>query len=253
MIKVESKITKAVNLIRELAKKQKLLSYASTGAGISKASNIPTFRGEGGVWEKYNIEEVGTAEAWMKNPEKIWKLFAEGFSMILEAKPNSAHYALSELGTNGFCDAIITQNVDSLHQKADSKNIIEVHGNFSRFRCTKCGKKTMISALPEVIPLQCSCGSMLRPDVILYNELLPEKEIQKAYKTAQKANLVYVIGTSAEVYPSAQLPAISKDNGAIVIVFNPEETEHAKMADVFIKGKCEETLPIFTQKLIQSK
>ncbi|MHA1504537.1 MAG: SIR2 family NAD-dependent protein deacylase [Candidatus Heimdallarchaeota archaeon] len=248
---MQSEITKAVKLIQELAAKQKLRSYASTGAGISKASNIPTFRGEGGVWEKYNIEEVGTAEAWLNNPEKIWKLFAEGYAMILNAKPNAAHIALSELETHGFCDTIVTQNVDSLHQKANSQNIVEVHGNFARFRCTKCGTKTMISALPEVIPPLCKCGSMYRPDVILYNELLPEKEIQLAYKTAQKANLVYVVGTSAEVYPTAQLPFLSKENGALVIVFNPEKTKHAKMADVFIKGKCEESLPIFTEKLIQ--
>lgn len=250
--KLQSEITKAVKLIQELTSKQKLQSYASTGAGISKASNIPTFRGDDGIWEKYNIEEVGTAEAWINNPDKIWKFFAEGFGMILDAKPNAAHYALSKLEENGFCSVVVTQNVDSLHQKAGSKNIVEVHGNFTRFRCTKCGNKTMLSALPKAIPPMCKCGGMIRPDVILYNELLPEKEIQLAYKIAQKTNLCYVIGTSAEVYPTAQLPFLSKENGAIVIVFNPEKTEHAKMADVFIQGKCEETLPIFTEKLIQS-
>ncbi|MHA1124772.1 MAG: NAD-dependent protein deacylase [Candidatus Heimdallarchaeota archaeon] len=249
---MQSEILKAINLIQGLAARRKLRSYALTGAGISKASNIPTFRGVDGIWEKYNIDEVGTIEAWMKNPEKIWKLYAEGIGMILDAKPNTAHYALSGLENNGYCDSIITQNVDSLHHKAGSRNVIEVHGNFSRFRCVKCGNKTTITKPPEIIPPMCKCGNMFRPDVILFNEILPEKEIQKAYKISRKANLVYVVGTSGEVYPSAQLPFLSKENGAIVIVFNPEKTEHAKMADVFIQGKCEETLPIFTEKLIQS-
>ena len=248
---MQSEISHAVKLVQKLAAEQKLQSYALTGAGISKASNIPTFRGEDGIWEKYNIDEVGTIEAWMNNPKKLWTLFAEGIGLMLDAEPNGAHYALSKLEKNGFCDSIITQNVDSLHQKSGSQNIIEVHGNFMRFRCTDCGNKKTITAPPETIPPLCNCGQIFRPDVILFNEILPEKEIKLAYKVAQKANLVYVVGTSAEVYPAAQLPFLSKQNNAITIVFNPEKTEHAKMADVFIKGKCEETLPVFTEKLIQ--
>ena len=244
-------INEACKIVKNLSKLKKIKGYALTGAGISKASNIPTFRGEDGLWEKYNFEEVATLQGWLKNPIKIWTMYKEGIHRILETEPNQAHFALAKLEKKGYIDSIITQNADSLHQRAGSLNVIEVHGNLLRVRCTSCEKKSIFTKAPEVIPPKCSCGSMLRPDVVLYNETLPEKEINFAYKLAKEANLVFIVGTSAEVYPVAALPNLSKRNRAKIIVINPEKTEHAEIADVYILGKSEEMLPKLVDKLLQ--
>ena len=244
-------ITQAVSLIKKLQKSSKINCYASTGAGISKGSGIPTFRGEDGLWEKYDVMEIASRESWIKNPEKLWKLYQEGFPQILVAKPNEAHKAIAKLESKNYVHTIITQNVDSLHQKAGSKNVIELHGNLTKVRCFQCNKTQDLAIALRTIPPKCSCGGMMRPDAIMYNDPMPEKAMNSALKTARKANLVLVIGTSAEVYPAAGLPIISKKNNAKMIVFNPEETEHVQIADVFVQGKCEETLPIFVERLLK--
>ncbi|MFW9924814.1 MAG: NAD-dependent protein deacylase [Candidatus Thorarchaeota archaeon] len=244
-------IQKAVDLFKESFSKQDTICYILTGAGISKASNIPTFRGEDGLWEKYNFEEVATFQAWKKNPQKLWGLYQEGVGVIFDAKPNEAHYAISKLEENKMCQYVITQNIDSLHQRAGSKKIIELHGNISRIKCSKCRKSYILDGPPKEVPPLCSCGSILRPDVVFFGESLPEKEIREAFQIAEKADIVLVVGTSAEVVPAASLPYISKRKGAKVFVFNPEKTDHANIADVFIQGKCEELLPIFVEELIK--
>ncbi len=245
------KITNAVTLVKELETKEQIQSYVLTGAGVSKGSGIPTFRGEDGLWDTYDFEEVATLEGWMRNPTKIWKMYQEGIHQIFNAKPNAAHKAIVELEKNGYCHHIITQNVDSLHQKAGSKNVIEVHGNLARIKCIVCGKPQQLIETPKVVPPTCSCGGMMRPDVTLFNETLPEEEITKSFDIANKANLVLIVGTSAEVYPAAGLPIISKRKGAKIIVFNYEETEHVSIADSYIEGKSEETLPIFVEMLLK--
>lgn len=243
------KITNAVTLVKELEAKEQIHSYVLTGAGVSKGSGIPTFRGEDGLWDIYDFEEVATLEAWMRNPEKLWKMYQEGIHQIFNAQPNAAHKAIVDLENKGYCHHIITQNVDSLHQKAGSKNVLEVHGNLARIRCIVCGKSQQLKETPKVVPPMCPCGGMMRPDVTLFNETLPEDEITKAFAIANKANLVLIVGTSAEVYPAAGLPLMSKRNGAKIIAFNYEETEHVSVADFFIEGKSEETLPIFVEML----
>jgi NAD-dependent deacetylase len=242
-------LTQAVELANSLKKNDGISAYVLTGAGTSRASNIPTFRGEDGLWEKYDFEEVATLSAWLKNPVKIWTFYAEGIQLILDAKPNLAHIAIAELEEKNFCQYVITQNADSLHQKAGSKNVLEIHGNLTRVRCTKCDKKKVFTEPPKEIPPKCQCGSMYRPDVILFNEQLPSNLINKSFAIAKKVDLAIVVGTSAEVVPAATLPYISKDNGAKLLVFNKEKTDHSRIADVFIQGKCEETLPAFVEKL----
>lgn len=239
-----------VKIVQELKSKGKINSYVLTGAGISRASKIPTFRGEDGLWEKYNFEEVATLGAWLKNPSKLWTFYAEGIELILNAKPNPAHESLTKLQELGYCQHIITQNADNLHQKAGSKDIIEIHGNMTRVRCMECKEKQAFLESPKEIPPMCKCGGMQRPDVVLFNEQLPHDLINKAFEIAQKANLVFVIGTSAEVVPAATLPFISMRNGAKILVFNREKTGHVQFADCFIAGKCEESLPKFLKLLI---
>lgn len=245
-------IKEAINLVQSIAHKEPIKLYVLTGAGVSKASNIPTFRGENGLWTKYDLDEVGTREAWLRTPKKVWKLYAEGINLLLNAKPNPAHKAIAKLEEYNLCQAVITQNVDSLHQKAGSKNVLEIHGNLLRIRCTNCSKKQLFSSPPTEIPPKCECGRLLRPDAVLFNELLPQKLLQQSFKIAKKANVALVVGTSATVYPAAQLPFLSKKSGAKIIVFNPEQTDHVRIADVFIQGKCEETLPIFVDRLIET-
>ncbi len=246
-----SAIEDAVSLVKEIYQNKKITSYILTGAGLSRGSNIPTFRGEDGLWEKYNFEEVATKRAWQKNPEKLWTFYVEGIDLILKAQPNPAHYAITELEKNGYCDVIVTQNADGLHQKAGAKNVLEIHGNITRVRCIKCNQQRDFIELPKIIPPLCECGGMYRPDVVLFDEILPQNLINKAYQTAKNAKVAFVIGTSAEVVPAAYLPVLSKQNKAKILVFNTEKTEHTSIADIFIQGKCEETLPSFVKKLLE--
>jgi NAD-dependent deacetylase len=237
-------------ILARYKRKSKPKLFAFTGSGISRASNIPTFQGEDGLWEQYDFNEVATAEAWLNNPAKLWDFYKEGISLILEAKPNAAHFALAELEQNNLCQAIITQNADSLHQRAGSKTVYEIHGNILRLRCVQCNNKKIISKVPQGGLEKCSCGGIMRPDVVLYHEQLPETVVKQSHVLASQADVCLVIGTSAIVYPAAGLPFIAKRNDAIVIVFNTQKTDHAKIADVFIKGKCEKTLPIFVNALL---
>ncbi|HUT81187.1 MAG TPA: NAD-dependent deacylase [Candidatus Bathyarchaeia archaeon] len=246
-----SEIEDAALLVKKAFQSKSITSYVLTGAGLSKGSNIPTFRGEDGLWEKYKFEEVATKKAWQKNPEKLWFFYADGIDLILKAQPNPAHYAITDLETNGYCDYIVTQNADGLHQKAGSKNVLEIHGNITHVRCTKCNKIKEFIELPKIVPPICDCGGMFRPDVVLFDEILPHKLIEKAYNVAKKAKLVIIVGTSAEVMPAAYLPILSKQNKAQILVFNTEKTEHTTVADIFIQGKCEETLPLFVKKLLE--
>lgn len=247
---MNSDMESCIKIVKELKRKGAINAYVLTGAGISRASNIPTFRGEDGLWEKYNFEEVATIDAWLKNPTKIWTFYAEGIDLILNAEPNPAHKSITQLQEHGFCKYIITQNVDNLHQKDGSKDVLEIHGNITRVRCMECNEKQVYTEPLKEIPPMCKCGGMLRLDVVLFNEQLPYELINKAFDIAKKADLVFIVGTSAEVVPAATLPYISKKNGAKIIIFNKEKTEHVQIADCFITGKCEESLPKFLNMLL---
>ncbi|NHJ47365.1 MAG: NAD-dependent deacylase [Asgard group archaeon] len=251
MMSMQDRINQAVSMIKELQKRGPIKSYILTGAGVSRASDIPTFRGEDGLWEKYNFEEVATLSAWKKNPTKLWTFYQDGIDLILNAKPNPGHYSITDLQKNGLGEYIITQNADGLHQKAGSENVLEIHGNFTKVKCEKCDFKATFTEPPTEIPPICECGSILRPDVIFYEEQLPMKAIEQAYSIAKNADLAIVVGTSAEVIPAAFIPSYSKENNAIVLVFNKELTSHSLVADVFIEGKSEETLPLFVKKLLE--
>lgn len=248
---MKNEIEKAVSLVRKLLVKENIKSCALTGAGISRGSNILTFRDEDGLWEKYDFKEVATIDAWIKNPEKLWTLYKNEIPLLLKAKPNPGHLALAQLEKKGLCDVIITQNADGLHQKAGSKNVLEIHGNFTKAQCIVCGLKITFTEPPSIIPPKCECGGLLRPSVVFFYESLPEKEIRQAIDIAKNTDLMLVVGTSAEVVPAAYLPSYSRENNAIVLVFNKEKTAHSNIADVFIKGKSEETLPLFIEKLME--
>ncbi|MDQ7038860.1 MAG: NAD-dependent deacylase [Aquificota bacterium] len=216
---------------------------ALTGAGISAESGVPTFRGEEGLWKRYDPSRLATPEAFQRDPKTVWEWYAWRREVIAKAEPNEAHRTLADLEREkGLW--VITQNVDGLHQRAGSKKVIELHGNIWRVRCLSCGARFYDRRVPlKEIPPRCGkCGGLLRPDVVWFGEPLPEDALRKAYDLSARAEVFLVIGTSATVYPAAELPLIAKRSGAKVIEINPEETPLTPFADLSIRKGASEGL-----------
>ena len=226
-------------------------AIAFTGAGISAESGVPTFRGSNGLWKHYRPEELATPEAFRANPNLVWEFYKWRMRRILNAKPNPAHHALAELERLGILKAVITQNVDDLHREAGSKNVVELHGNIFRVRCTSCGYRENLKESGRLqwfvednaLPKCPECGSLLRPDVVWFGEPLPREALEKAFKLAERADVALVIGTSGVVYPAAYIPYIVKEHGGKVIEVNVERSGITPIADVFLRGKAGEILP----------
>ena len=218
-------------------------AIAFTGAGISAESGIPTFRGKGGLWERFDPEEYATINALRKNPRKIWRFYREFFYVMKRAKPNKAHFALAELEKLGVIKAVITQNIDDLHERAGSKNVVKLHGWFNRIRCDECGYKEFVEDLPEDLPNCPNCGHYMRPDVVFFGEPLPAGEFGKALSEASKADLVLAIGTSGVVFPAAFIPYDVKNRFGKVIEVNLEASALTTIADLSIFGRAGEILP----------
>ena len=225
-------------------------AIAFTGAGISAESGVPTFRGFNGLWKRHRPEELATPEAFRKDPHLVWSFYKWRMDLIRKAKPNRAHYALAELEKMGVLKAVITQNVDDLHREAGTKNLIELHGNIFRVRCTSCTYRENLKESGRLeeflkekgLPECPECGSLLRPDVVWFGEPLPRKALEEAFRLAERADLVLVIGTSGVVYPAAYIPQIVKETGGKVIEVNTEESGVTPIADVFLRGKAGEVM-----------
>ena len=211
-----------------------------TGAGISAESGIPTFRGKDGLWNKYDPTELATPSAFQRDPKLVWEWYDWRRQLIAKAQPNEGHRAIVELERRFKDFTLITQNVDGLHQRAGSKKVIELHGNIWKVRCVSCGEEYYKHKTPlEELPPRCkSCGGLLRPGVVWFGESLPLDALQKAYDVSSEAELFIVVGTSAQVYPAAELPLIAKRNGARLIEVNPEETPITPYADESIREKA---------------
>ncbi len=222
-----------------------------TGAGISAESGIPTFRDpKNGIWATFNLEELATPEGFIKNPKKVWEWYRYRRETIKYVKSNPGHYALVQLEDYYEDFWLITQNIDGLHALAGSKNILELHGNIHRNKCFNEG--TIIKDLPEgnESPPRCpNCHGFLRPDVVWFNELLPEYELRKANEIAAKCDIFISAGTSAIVYPAADLPLIAKKAGAYVIEVNHEETAISPYVDITLLGKTGTVLPRLVELL----
>ncbi len=224
---------------------------ALTGAGISTESGIPDFRSAGGLWEKYNPAEYATIEAFRSDPGKVWRMLFDMVDITVNARYNAGHAALAELEKMNILRCIITQNIDNLHQEAGSANVIEYHGNVSRLECLHCGadydKNEFDAAtlIQKKIPPVCrKCGDILKPAVVLFGELIPEEATVVSLDAARKADVVLVVGTSAVVYPAANIPLVAKQNRAVIIEFNTERTALTNFAtDIFIQGMAGKTLP----------
>ena len=247
----ESELEKAITTVKSLMteRKDEFKIIILTGSGISKGSGIPTFRGKDGLWRNYDAMQLATPQAFRKDPKLVWEWYAWRMGIILEKDPNPAHFAITHLQEAGLTEWIITQNVDSLHDRAGSKNLLEVHGNIFRAKCTQCDFKTMLKAPPKEPPM-CDCGAMLRPDVVWFGEQLDYNILSKAYdKITQECDVVVVIGTSGIVYPVAGMPYDAKNSGAVVIEFNMENTPISTYADYVILGKAEELFPKFVESI----
>ena len=194
-----------------------------TGAGLSVESGIPTYRGQGGVWENYNYQEYACQEAFEKDPKKVWDFHDKRRAMIKSCNPNPAHKIIAKVQQHHPRTTIITQNIDGLHQRAGAMNVIELHGSIWRLRDSKSGKLEENFEIP-LKQRRCESGSWWRPDIVWFGDPLREETIKTALNALQQCDLFLCIGTSAVVYPAAQMPQIAIDNGAETIEINPEET-----------------------------
>jgi NAD-dependent deacetylase len=222
---------------------------ALTGAGISTPSGIPDFRSPGsGLWKHINPIDVASSIAFRQHPEKFYEWVRPLAKKILTAKPNAAHFALAQLESAGKLNAVITQNIDSLHQAAGSKQVLEVHGHVREFTCVRCYTVQEIDSLLDeflsdgAIPT-CSCGGILKPNVILFGEQLPVQILLDAIHVTEKADLLIIAGSSLEVAPISDLPHDAHQRGAKIVIINEQETYLDKQADVVIHADLARILP----------
>ena len=231
-------------------------AIALTGAGISTESGIPDFRGEGGIWEKYKPEIYGNIKAFMNNPAKFWELAEKVAPTLFKAKPNPGHIALAELEKMDIIKAVITQNIDELHQKAGSIIVYEVHGNINRFDCLGCrasySKETVLKKLKKdkkKPPLCDICAAPLKPSVTLFGESLPKFEIYQSQAISQKADVMLIAGSSLEVAPACDLPLYTlREKGKLIIV-NDQPTHLDERASVVIRHKTGIILPLIVEQI----
>lgn len=216
-----------------------------TGAGVSAESGVPTFRGEGGIWEKFRPEDLASMDAFLQNPDLVWHWYSHRRQVMAEVQPNAGHRALVRLERLFAGFAVITQNIDNLHRRAGSTTVYELHGNIERNYCSRCGEPYQLEGTEEAVRVpHCGiCGGAVRPDVVWFGEFLPEQEWNRSVAAARSADLFLSVGTSAVVYPAASLPMIARRSGAYLVEINPEPTPLTEMADEFLPGRSGEILP----------
>jgi len=218
-----------------------------TGAGISTESGVPDFRSPTGIWAQFDPLEYATLGAFHADPEKVWRFYAPRFDMLGAAEPNRAHRALAELERRGLVRAVVTQNIDRLHERAGSRDVIEVHGSIRTSSCLACGA---VYPFDEVVPLlerdgapQCpACGAVLKPDVVFFDELLPVAAVDRARALVREAGLLIVVGSSLEVFPVGGLPQETLDAGGAVAVVNLTETWVDPYAELVVRATAGDAL-----------
>jgi len=224
---------------------------ALTGAGISAESGLATFReAQTGLWARFDPRELATPSAFAKNPKLVWEWYAWRREQAAAAEPNAGHRALAELERRLPRFLLITQNVDGLHQRAGSRNLVELHGNIGRVKCSREG--TIVErwdAPRDSVPRCASCGALLRPDVVWFEETLPADALAQAEAAARECDMLLVIGTSAEVYPAAALPASARASGATVVEINPHATPLSARVDYALRGPSGAVLPALLASL----
>ena len=214
-----------------------------TGAGVSVPSGIPDFRSPGkGIWEKVNPMEVAHIDAFRRQPDRFWQFYGERFASLVDKQPNDAHLAIAELERRGLIRGVVTQNVDRLHRRAGSSNVIEVHGSIEWSVCPECGGRVSLERVLEVMaehpgaPECTACIAPLKPDVVLFGEMLPEDAISDAYALAAEADLIVCVGSSLEVFPVASLPGVTRDGGGRIALITQGPTPYDGDAAVKLDG-----------------
>ncbi|MGE4297859.1 MAG: NAD-dependent protein deacylase [Desulfovibrionaceae bacterium] len=220
---------------------------ALTGAGVSVPSGIPDFRSPGGLWTRFDPMEVATIDALRRSPRRVWEFLLDAAKLFGAARPNPAHEALAALEAAGRLDAIITQNIDSLHQAAGSERVIEFHGSGARYYCQSCREPhdpDLARALTSAdLPWRCGCGGVIRPDFVFFGEAIPRAALSESFDLAQRADLCVIVGTSGEVAPANTIPYEVKRHGGKVMEINLGRTEYGPLADVRFDAPCEQVLP----------
>jgi NAD-dependent deacetylase len=242
----ESPLERAAGILRAAERVAVL-----TGAGVSAESGVPTFRGAGGLWEGHRVEDVATPEAFERDPVLVWRFYNARRAGLRAVRPNPAHHALAaledRLGPGRF--ALITQNVDGLHRAAGSRHVLEVHGSIARVRCTGCRLvEDRAGEALEDLPHCRKCEALLRPDVVWFNEMLPQDVWEEAVAAARQCDCFLVVGTSAVVYPAAGLVGMARAGGARVIEVNLDATPVSGQVDIGLYGPAGEVLPRLVER-----
>jgi NAD-dependent deacetylase len=234
---------------RRVAAAERLVVF--TGAGVSAESGLGTFRGAGGLWERFRPEDLATPEAFERDPTLVWRWYAERFAAMRRAEPNPAHFAIAGLAARFPSLVVVTQNIDRLHQRAGSTDVIELHGTAWESHCARCGRGAATAELPaaEPPPPRCACGGRFRPSVVWFGESLPRADFERATEAASDADLFLVVGTSATVWPAAGLIEVAVGAGALVIEVNREATPLTPLADLHLPGAAGEVLPALRAEL----
>jgi len=230
-------------------------AIAFTGAGISVESGIPHFRGEGGLWTKFDPYKVAHIDTFRKDPAQYWTYSLEHRRM--DAEPNPAHRALVDLERRGHLRAVVTQNTDGLHQRAGSSDVIELHGSSHAVICLDCDARFPRAEIDQLnrehCPPSClSCGGrFLKPTVVLFGEALPQSALRQAQQLAMAADVVLIVGSSLQVYPAAGIPRLALQHGAELCIVNAEPTPYDEVAAAVIQGKAGEVLPEIVRRVAQ--
>lgn len=217
-----------------------------TGAGVSADSGVPTFRGPQGLWRSHRSEDLATPEAFARDPKLVWDWYEWRRGLIREAQPNAAHRAIARLASA----VVITQNVDNLHARGGSHDVVELHGNIFRVRCTREGTITVADEPFASLPPHCACGALLRPDIVWFGEMLPEEAVARASAAIIGADLLLIIGTSGVVYPAAGLVALHR---GLSIEINPEASALTSACTYAIPSRAAEAAPQIIDAILEGQ
>jgi len=231
-------------ILLDLLRKTKYV-VALTGAGVSQESGLRTFReAQSGLWEQYRPEDLATPQAFQRNPKLVWDWYAMRRELAGTVEPNPGHYAVAEMAHHIQDFVLVTQNVDGLHRKAGSRDVIELHGNLQRVKCSNCGMAAQVwDEAVDDVPRCSSCGGLLRPDVVWFGEQLPLDALEKAVEVSRRCDAFLSIGTSGLVRPAASLAYAARRNGGVVIEVNAESTPLTSNCNFVFHGKSGEILP----------
>jgi NAD-dependent deacetylase len=226
---------------------------ALTGAGISTESGVPDFRSASGIWAQYDPYEVASREGFRAKPARAWEFYGHRLGALGEVEPNAGHRALAALEAAGLVDAVITQNVDGLHQRAGSREVIEVHGSIATASCVSCGRRERREDVLALLPLPtcADCGAVLKPDVVMFGDLLPAADVERATALSRGAASMVVVGSSLEVWPVAGLPGETLAHGGSLAIVNRDATPYDARAGLVVHAGAGETLAAVATELLK--